>query len=179
MGVQLVNVRMDGARASSQRSSPTSSFSPSTIHPLPFLPLLSLPSPSVRPVAEVRTRRIAPFTIDTIVAAGWPSPLRPRSLVSSTDSICLPRGCLITGLESGPWSRAEREREGAGGRRRGEGREGDAYTRARETVLEGGRAGDGREGRKTAERRNIRWKPDTPSASPFIVVSVSAVPLRH
>lgn len=177
MGVQLVNVRMDGARASSQRSSPTSSFSPQRSTRSPSF-LFSLP-PSVRPVAEVRTRRIAPFTIDTIVAAGWPSPLRPRSLVSSTDSICLPRGCLITGLESGPWSRAEREREGAGGRRRGEGREGDAYTRARETVLEGGRAGDGREGRKTAERRNIRWKPDTPSASPFIVVSVSAVPLRH
>lgn len=177
MGVQLVNVRMDGARASSQRSSPTSSFSPQRSTRSPSS-LFSLPL-SVRPVAEVRTRRIAPFTIDTIVAAGWPSPLRPRSLVSSTDSICLPRGCLITGLESGPWSRAEREREGAGGRRRGEGREGDAYTRARETVLEGGRAGDGREGRKTAERRNIRWKPDTPSASPFIVVSVSAVPLRH
>lgn len=44
-----------------------------------------------------RAEHDSPFTIDTIVVAGWPSPLRLRSLVSSTDSICLPRGCLITG----------------------------------------------------------------------------------
>lgn len=44
-----------------------------------------------------RERRDGPFTIDTIVVASWPSPLRRRSLVSSTDSICPPRGCLITG----------------------------------------------------------------------------------
>jgi len=50
-------------------------------------------------LAPIPTRECCdgPFTIDTIVAASWPSPLRRRSLVSSTDSICPPRGCLITG----------------------------------------------------------------------------------
>lgn len=50
-------------------------------------------------LAPILTRecRDGPFTIDTIVVASWPSPLRRRSLVSSTDSICPPRGCLITG----------------------------------------------------------------------------------
>lgn len=56
-----------------------------------------------------RTRHDSPFTIDTVVAAGWPSPLRRRSLVSSTDSICLPCGCLITGRRVDHGSRAGRE----------------------------------------------------------------------
>lgn len=60
-----------------------------------------------------RERRDGPFTIDTIVAASWPSPLRRRSLVSSTDSICPPRGCLITGR------RVDRGRARQKGRRKG------------------------------------------------------------
>ena len=128
-----------------------------------------------------RTRHDSPFTIDTIVAAGWPSPLRRRSLVSSTDSICLPRGCLITGPESGPWSRpSERASEQADNNLQGDRWKGDercgrfAETRARARWRRGERA-------KT-EKRNIRRIRDTPSASPFIVVLVPVavpLPLRH
>lgn len=67
---------------------------PSLFHPPPhFAPRLVRP----RTYTYARAPRDGPFTIDTIVAASWPSPLRRRSLVSSTDSICPPRGCLITG----------------------------------------------------------------------------------
>lgn len=67
---------------------------------MPPLPLHFVPrSVQLRPRTYIHARehRDGPFTIDTIVAASWPSPLRRRSLVSSTDSICPPRGCLITG----------------------------------------------------------------------------------
>lgn len=67
--------------------------------PLPLRPRILSLIRSGFGLAPIPTRehRDGPFTIDTIVAASWPSPLRRRSLVSSTDSICPPRGCLITG----------------------------------------------------------------------------------
>lgn len=68
---------------------------------LPIPPLLPSRSPArafCSPSSLTYARAYdGPFTMDTIVAASWPSPLRRRSLVSSTDSICPPRGCLITG----------------------------------------------------------------------------------
>lgn len=136
-----------------------SPFAPAARPPTRVLPPRSV---RLRPRTYIRAREHhdGPFTIDTIVAASWPSPLRRRSLVSSTDSICPPRGCLITGrrVDRGRARQKGRARRAAGTR------EGESRATKRRKTSSGwsrhtgkeGRRGNGEEAGQSESTRTLR-----------------------